>query len=156
MPMGPHRKSTASMTRCQFFRAVPLDDFFALRSRRGSCRDVWLPRARGGQGSELGLDLLGGAEECSSMLVSDWFSVDARRDTGGDAMRGGAMLADIGCARRGGRRSRCRQAAVHAPPQYRRGCVLREREGSQPLFGLNKRARQAPAAGAPHFVAQRA
>ena len=25
------------------------------------------------------------------MLVSDWFSVDARRDTGGDAMRCGAM-----------------------------------------------------------------
>ena len=55
--MGPHKKSTASMTRCQFLRAVPLDDFFALRSFRGvwsPCRDVWLPRARGGQGSELG------------------------------------------------------------------------------------------------------
>ena len=73
-----------------------MDDFLALRSFRGSCRDVWLPRARGGQGSELGRGLLGGAEECSSMLVSDWLSVDARRDTGGDAMRCGAMPAGIG------------------------------------------------------------
>lgn len=73
MPMVPHKKSTASMTRCQFISAVTLDGFFALRSLRGSCRDVWLPRARGGKGSELGLGLLRGAEECSSMLVSDWF-----------------------------------------------------------------------------------
>ena len=97
MPIGPHKKSTASMTRCQFLRAVPLDDFFVLRSFRDSCRGVWLPRARGGgQGSELGLGLLVGAEECSSMLVSDWFTVDERRDTGGDAMRCGAMPAGIG------------------------------------------------------------
>ena len=97
MPIGPHKKSTASMTRCQFLRAVPLDDFFVLRSFRDSCRGVWLPRARGGgHGSELGLGLLVGAEECSSMLVSDWFTVDERRETGGDAMRCGAMPAGIG------------------------------------------------------------
>ena len=97
MPIGPHKKSTASITRCQFLRAVPLDDFFVLRSFRDSCRGVWLPRARGGgHGSELGRGLLVGAEECSSMLVSDWFTVDERRDTGGDAMRCGAMPAGIG------------------------------------------------------------
>ena len=114
MPMGPHKKSTASMTRCQFLRAVPLDDFFALRSFRGSCRDVWLPRARGGcgQGSELGLGLLGGAEECSSMLVSDWLSVDARRDTGGDAMRCGATPAGIGDQCAGRRPPRCLPSCV--------------------------------------------
>ena len=74
-----------------------MDDFFVLRSFRDSCRGVWLPRARGGgQGSELGRGLLVGAEECSSMLVSDWFTVDERRETGGDAMRCGAMPAGIG------------------------------------------------------------
>ena len=117
MPMGPHKKSTASMTRCQFLRAVPLDDFFVLRSFRGSCRDVWLPRARGGQGSELGRGLLGGAEECSSMLVSDWFSVDARRDTGGDAMRCGAMPAGIG-SQECGRRPVCRPPRPCCLPNY--------------------------------------
>ena len=91
-----------------------MDDFFALRSFRGSCRDVWLPRARGGcgQGSELGLGLLGGAEECSSMLVSDWLSVDARRDTGGDAMRCGATPAGIGDQCAGRRPPRCLPSCV--------------------------------------------
>ena len=88
MPIGPHKKSTASMTRCQFLRAVPLEDFFVLRSFRDSCRGVWLPRARGGgHVSELGRGLLVGAEECSSMLVSDWFTVDERRETSAVAER---------------------------------------------------------------------
>ena len=43
------------------------------------------------------------------MLVSDWLSVDARRDTGGDAMRCGATPAGIGdqCAGRRARRVAC-------------------------------------------------
>ena len=68
MPIGPHRKSTTSMTRCQFFSDVcPLCrlclPLLRSRSLRGSCREVWRE---------------GGLRSSSSMLVSDGMELRRR------------------------------------------------------------------------------